>query len=165
MNSAILSDFVSQVRTGDHRAAQVLTDLLLEHGGSLPFEGKTLIQLRERDVKRHGVEYPGRVLVGRYALVGRDTIELFGCGTTMYGTPCEPYSRTFTVGDTAEYSSYNMSYLGKIVKITPKVVTIVKGESYSSTKACLKLHHFDWRNHDFDLEKTREHNRIESMCI
>lgn len=70
---------------------------------------------------------------------------------------------TFKVGDLAEYDSYNLSYLGKITKITDKCVTI-EPEYTGGTKR-LDLHTFMWRNHDFDLEKTRKDNLETSYYI
>lgn len=64
---------------------------------------------------------------------------------------------SFRIGDFAEYDSYNLSYIGKITKITDKTVTIA--EQYQPTKIHrLSLETFCWRNFKFNLEKTREEN-------
>lgn len=70
---------------------------------------------------------------------------------------------TFNIGDMAEYDSYNLSYLGKIVGISEKTVTILP-EGYSSTRR-LKLVEFCFRNWDFNLEKISARNHEELMCI
>ena len=60
----------------------------------------------------------------------------------------------FNVGDFAEYSSFNLAYIGPIKQITNKGVTIHKGSRKDSCKR-LKWDSFCWRNWDFDLEKAR----------
>lgn len=64
---------------------------------------------------------------------------------------------TFSIGDFAEYDSYNFSYTGVITAITDKTVTIVahKGTQNEATFR-LKIHSFCWRNWNFDLQKIRK---------
>lgn len=71
--------------------------------------------------------------------------------------------REFKIGDMAEYDSYNLSYYAAIESITEKTVTIAK--HYDSKKHRLDLYKFCWRNHNFDLDKVREENRITSYSI
>lgn len=70
---------------------------------------------------------------------------------------------TFKIGDIAEYDSYNLSYLGKIVSITEKTVTIEP--RYEKTKRRLKLYEFAWRNYNFNLEQVEKENHETSMYI
>lgn len=70
---------------------------------------------------------------------------------------------TFTVGDTAEYDSYNLSYLGTITQITEKTVTIKP--KYSERTRRLKIDEFCWRNYDFNLEEVIKRNNETSMYI
>jgi hypothetical protein len=65
------------------------------------------------------------------------------------------------VGELAEYDSYNLSYTGKITKITEKCVTIV---SYGTTHR-LDLSSFCWRNWDFNAAETAARNAETSMYI
>lgn len=74
-----------------------------------------------------------------------------------------PTSRTFKIGDQAEYDSYNLSYTGTIIGISEKTVSI-KPEHRETVKR-LKLTDFCWRNWDFDEEKTAHRNSEEMMCI
>jgi len=92
-------------------------------------------------------------------------------------------SASFNMFDLAEYDSYNLSYLGHIIGITEKTVTIVEEHCYNKWKAIqageytkknewdgpaihrLKLDSFAWRNYDFNLEKTRKDNHETSMYI
>lgn len=69
----------------------------------------------------------------------------------------------FKVGDIAEYGSYNLHYLGTIVKITDKGVTI--DPKYGERTKRLSLNEFMWRNHDFNLERIEARNAETSMCI
>jgi hypothetical protein len=87
--------------------------------------------------------------------------------------------RTFTVGDAAEYDSYNLSYIGTIEKITDKAVTIWEG-TYRGAYAVvssdgngtrkkkvtrLTLDMFCWRNYNFDEATKRAENSETSMYI
>ncbi len=71
----------------------------------------------------------------------------------------KPYDKTFVIGDTAEYGSYNLSYTGKIVSITEKTVTIEEPYNYNPPRRHrLKLREFSWRNYDFDAAETARRN-------
>ena len=72
-------------------------------------------------------------------------------------------STAFKMGDTAEYSSYNLSYMGIIIGITEKTVSI-KCDSDKSIRR-LKLSQFCWRNWDFNLEKKLAYNEEERTYI
>jgi len=71
---------------------------------------------------------------------------------------------SFNIGDTAEYDSYNLSYCGKITKITDKCVTICSypGSSMARTHK-LDLYTFSWRNFDFNEADAIRKNYIETM--
>jgi hypothetical protein len=73
--------------------------------------------------------------------------------------------RTFHIGDTAEWGSHNISYMGRILKITQNTVTISHSRfgSGRGTNKVLKLHQFCWRNKQFDVAATEKSNRIEMM--
>jgi hypothetical protein len=64
------------------------------------------------------------------------------------------FARTFRVGDEAEYDSYNLSYIGTIVAIGEKTVSIADG----SKTTRLDLYTFALRNWDFDAERARKRN-------
>lgn len=70
---------------------------------------------------------------------------------------------TFKVGDTAEFDSYNLHYLGTITKITDKGVTI--DPQYREGTKRLSLHTFMWRNYNFDLADINARNADTSMYI
>ena len=69
----------------------------------------------------------------------------------------------FEIGDTAEYDSYNLKYLGKITSITNKTVTIQP--KYENKKRRLKIQEFAWRNWDFDLISISAQNHETMMYI
>ena len=74
--------------------------------------------------------------------------------------------RVFRPGDVAEYDSFNLSYVAKITGITAKNVIFDISYNPSEHKVKrLKMESFAWRNHDFDIEATRERNAITSMSI
>lgn len=70
---------------------------------------------------------------------------------------------SFRVGETAEYGSYNFRYIGKIVSITDKTVTI-----YSETRRRnyrLSMYEFCWRNINFNEETVTAQNIETSYYI
>ena len=75
--------------------------------------------------------------------------------------------RTFRVGDWAEYDSYNLHYIGKIIAITNKTVTILDypDSNIQSRKHRLDLHTFCWRNYTLSVEEKREQNADTRMYI
>jgi hypothetical protein len=72
---------------------------------------------------------------------------------------------TFKLGDTAEYGSYNLHYLGTIEKITDKGVTILPRYERNGKTKRLSLNEFMWRNHNFNLAEIEARNAETSMCI
>lgn len=117
--------------------------------------------IKARDRKRHGTTYPGEVMHGHHCEIGRrgGWIRLFGIETNRCDGPAA-YDITFRIGDTAEYDSYNLNYLGEIVSIGKKTVTI-KG----TRQKRLDLSTFSWRNRNFDLERLTAQNHATSMSI
>ena len=74
--------------------------------------------------------------------------------------------RVFRPGDVAEYDSFNLSYTAKITGITAKNVIFDVSYNPNEPKVKrLKMESFAWRNHEFDIEATRERNAITSMSI
>ena len=74
--------------------------------------------------------------------------------------------KVFRPGDVAEYDSYNLSYTARIIAITAK--NVIFDVSYNPDEhkvKRLKMADFAWRNHNFDIEATRERNAITSMSI
>lgn len=94
---------------------------------------------------------------GHYAeIVPGKSIRLFG--TVREGE--RSFSRTFELGDPAEYDSYNVSYVGKIKAIAPNTVSIVSDEGTSHEKTHrLNLENFERRNWDFSEARARQRNR------
>lgn len=73
---------------------------------------------------------------------------------------------TFTMGDSAEYGSYNLRYTGPITKITDKTVQITAYPgTWGERRHNLSLHEFCYRNWDFNAEKVAAHNANEMMYI
>lgn len=76
------------------------------------------------------------------------------------------FCKSFKVGDVAEHDSYNFSYLGDIVAITEKTVTITDTRGGSKTNIHrLDLYTFCWRNHNLDLVETTKRNMEVSYNI
>ncbi len=107
-----------------------------------------------------GIAYPAEILEGHHAdVVKGESIRLFGTHANCYDGP-RAFDITFKVGDSAEYDSYNLHYIGTITSITPKTVTIV-----GSRKCRLSLRDFSWRNWNFDLDTIEARNAEEMQCI
>lgn len=85
--------------------------------------------------------------------------EITCAGTLNPGT-------SFQIGDWAEYDSYNLSYTGRIDKITDKCVTITAyPDSPMSRTHRLDLASFCYRNWNFNAAETAARNAETSMYI
>lgn len=103
------------------------------------------------------LDIPYRSGLAKDALKGEHAVIVAGESIRLHGEYCgNAYSRTFAVGDAAEYDSYNLSYIGTIVSITTK--TIVIQPKGNSRVRRLSLHEFTWRNRDFDAAETFRRN-------
>lgn len=81
----------------------------------------------------------------------------------IYGTyNNREFDRTFKVGDTVEFDSYNLIYTNPIMAIKNKYVE-VKGHYDKNER--MKLSTFVWRNYDLDLEHISKHNYETSYYI
>lgn len=109
-----------------------------------------VVPIMTKGAKRRGVVYEPQATEAVAHIVRNQSIRLTG----RYNN--SDVDITFSVGDTAEYDSYNLHYLGKIEKITDKGVTITP--EYSTRTKRLSLHEFLWRNYDFDLERIAARN-------
>jgi hypothetical protein len=65
-----------------------------------------------------------------------------------------PVAREFKVGDVVRHGSYNLDYLGKLVKVTKSFITYTE---YGKEKR-QAIRTMAWRNIDFDLEKSLKRN-------
>jgi hypothetical protein len=74
------------------------------------------------------------------------------------------FSRTFHVGDAAEYDSFNLSYMGRILNVTAKTV-VVENTHYENKTCRMKLWAFVWRNWDLDVADTLRRNAETSMSL
>ncbi len=99
-----------------------------------------------------------------HALISpKSFIRIFGHMSNHVNGP-QQFDKTFHVGDRAEYNSYNLKYVGKIVSIGPKTVTI-KHYDHSAEVTRLDLYTFIDRNWDFDAVKIDKYNTEEMMCL
>lgn len=121
-------------------------------------------RLQPKSFTRYGVRYAPSTTHQYYAEVSQDrqSVRIWGRNATTLKEP--HFDRVFKVGDWAEYDSYNLIYDGKIVKITPKTVTIDKGRSYSK-KVRLTMFRFVEKNWDYDSQEVFEHNTNEMMYL
>lgn len=116
--------------------------------------------------KRNGMIYPAKQTGYFIRIAGKGPnvqIEVLKMNdTTKELDSC----KTFKLGDTAEHDSYNFAYLGDIVSITEKTVTITDrvGEPTSRLHR-LDMYTFCWRNWDLDLVATAKRNMETSYNI
>lgn len=125
----------------------------------------TYLNVRSRDWTRFGKSHEGTVDRGHHAAVtpGK-SIRLFGtmdryvmnAATGLREPAMVKYDRTFKIGDTCERDSYNIVFLGTIVAIGAKTITIQ--HEHSSKKTRLSIERFSRKNRDFDLEQIRRRN-------
>ena len=124
------------------------------------------IATKPRSVR--GEVYPAHVAAGHQAEIHiGEKITLFGVEKVYPYGASEPESKSyrveFKIGDMAEYDSYNLAYLGKVVAITEKTISIQP--NVGSKVHRLSLYEFDMRNHDFNLEEVRKRNSDVMMSI
>lgn len=97
------------------------------------------------------------------------SIRLFG--TKPYPQGNEPddvqFDRLFSLGDQAEYGSYNLTYYGSIVSITPRMVVIEErwGDGNKNKRHHMSLYKFAKRNWNFDLREVEIRNAETSRHI
>ncbi len=92
--------------------------------------------------------------------ITKTSIRIYG----SYGRYSEPakFDRTFSLGDHAEYDSYNLVYTGPIRNIGPKTVSM---ENMYGKLTRLTHEQFIDRNWDYDAETIGKRNFEELMCI
>ena len=122
----------------------------------------TINNIQPKPITRCGKVYQGVESNTYNAEIQKNkSIRIFGVYRNSTRAPEVTFDKTFRLGATAEYDSYNLKYTGTIVAIGEKTVTV---ESYGGRHR-LDLHTFCWRNWDFDAAKAAEHNANESMYI
>jgi len=101
--------------------------------------------------KSNGVVHPPEVKTGQHVEVTPGvSIRLFGHNPNHISGGLD-YDVTYRIGDEAEYDSFNLSYHGRITKISAKCVYIWN-DMYNK-ESRLDLYKFSWRNHNWNLAK------------
>lgn len=91
----------------------------------------------------------------------KSTVLIHGQSGRSINAEAGKFSRRFTVGDEAEYDSYNLRYTGRIVSITRAGVNFTTSEG----RKRLSWVNFIRRNWDFDAKRVAMENDSERMCI
>lgn len=107
--------------------------------------------VRIKNLENHGVVECGH----NATILPGDSIVIWGVDTNRVKGPT-PYDRTFSIGDSAEYASYNTSFFGKIVGIS---ATRVRIENHFGKVSSLKIGDFARRNRHFVLSEVEASNR------
>ena len=111
-----------------------------------------LQNLEEGARRRNGQVYAGAVAIGHNADVCPGTwVRLHGVETNRSKYPFA-YDRTFQIGDSAEYDSYNLHYIGRIVAIGKATVTI----EHRNRRRRLSFYEFSYRNRPFAVQNPLE---------
>lgn len=115
---------------------------------------------------RNGIKHEGEKHMNENAgIIKNESIRIYGLSENRHRYDKEnmksitykvAYDRTFKMGDTVEYDSYNLKYTGKIIAIGEKTIKIEHNHGGKVTQ--LDLHTFIWRNWDLDLKKIAEEN-------
>lgn len=124
-------------------------------GNTIPFPAAVAKNVGKNAIKLQVIDWSNQAYDVKLI---RNSYIAIECFYTNHIKPKQT-SITFKIGDTAEYGSCNMSYMGEITAITDKTVTIVeyKGTRNERTHR-LKLADFCSRNWDFDLAKNLKRN-------
>ena len=117
-------------------------------------------QVFTKERKYRGVAYPTQATKYKVDVKRNESISIFENGEC---------TASFKMGDTAEYGSYNLHYLGQIIQISETSVTIEEpykmyGHDHGRRHR-LHMNEFCWRNSGFDLDRINNFNREESYYI
>lgn len=124
----------------------------------------TTLNIVPRPFKRGGISFPRENTQGTYhAETSKGQIRIHGVCTNHVNGP-QPFDRIFKIGDAAEYDSWNLKFVGNIVAIGPKTVT-VKHYHNSANVTRLSLYEFVDRNWDFNEERHAKYNAEELRCL
>lgn len=115
--------------------------------------------IQSNPIRRGEYVIDGRILEGCSADI-EPGVSIRIYGTYHDGDP-KPFDKTFRLGDSCEYDSYNLKYTGVIVSIGPKTVVV----DDNGTRRRLTLYDFTWRNWDFDAAAIADHNANERIYI
>ena len=122
---------------------------------------KTIQNIQPKPFTKFGtIHTPEEKNIYHADITSKKSIRLYGTKINHLPGPVD-FDLTFSIGDQAEYGSYNLNYTGEIVAIGAKTITI---ESYGE-KHRLDLHTFAWRNWDFDAQRIFEDNSDTMMRI
>lgn len=120
--------------------------------------------LTPKPITRRGTVHNFENTQGTYnADTAAGSIRIYGECTNRVNGP-QTFDRVFKIGDQAEYDSFNLKYVGTIVAIGPRTVT-VKHYPNSPEVTRLGLFEFVDRNWDFDSAKTEKYNAEEFRCL
>lgn len=148
---------------GDTSVVTVLDDAILE--GASDALGVRYVCVERKAYKRGSSVFPAKRVEARYAVItpGK-SIRIVGVAYPQRDLVDDqrPYDRTFALGDTVEYDSFNLSYHGPISAIGA-CVTVRK--EYSKRTVRMELDGFTTRNHDLDLEAAAARNSDTMMAI
>ena len=121
----------------------------------------TIETIQDRSFRRGEQVIAGQVLDGCHAeITPGQSIRIYGSHANHVDGP-QAFDRTFKLGDSCEYDSYNLKYTGEIVSIGAKTITV---EDHGS-KRRLTIYQFAWRNWDFDAAAIAAHNSNELLYI
>ena len=117
--------------------------------------------IKHRGTIHNGENYPNSIYNANTFGKHHTTIRIWGVEANHVNGP-QKFDRTFKIGDTVTYDSYNFIYLGQIVKIGPKTVT-VKTDLRDNVR--MDLFDFIRKNRLLDLETIEKENNETSMCV
>jgi hypothetical protein len=163
---ATIETLFATLLAGDASIIPVLEDAILEGVEDAP-KGTTFACIERKGYKRGTHVEPSKRVVGRFAVVSKGKIRIVGLAYPVRGNvhgDQSPYDRTFEIGDTVEYDSFNLSYHGKITSIgAGGNVTVAHPWGKRSTR--LDAERFTSRNWDLDLVAAGQRNQEISMSL
>ena len=119
------------------------------------------IQPKSRTYKGKVFEWKNDVGSVYNAVTKKDSVRIYGVESNHVNGPFK-FDRTYKIGDTVQYDSYNLIYLGQIEKIGPSTVTVK-----TDLRDMVRMNLFDFtrKNLKLDLEAVNKYNDEESQCI
>lgn len=152
VQAGVFSDMLARLAVGN---VDVLAELVAALTEGVDGMDGTFGPVVTREYRHAGKVHPSEVVPNAYAYI-KPGESIMLIGTRELTTGRTPYVITYTLGEVAEYDSYNMSFYGRILAIGEKTVTISKVEGEG--KARLSIEDFSRRNCRFDLDKARARN-------
>lgn len=97
-------------------------------------------------------------------VVPGESINIYGVQKNHVNGP-QPFGKMFRTGDPCVYDSWNLKYVGTIIAIGPKTVSVQHGFKRQPEVSRLHLYKFCRHNWNFDAAAVAAYNAEEMQCL